>query len=78
MNLTMRKEFLDPIRLNNIDIMHNWVIEKKNLLDKDDFDMDLKVIKELLITSSKIINDEEVIFYEDNRIIILPNESQWE
>ena len=56
--------------------MQDWVVKEENFLDKDDFDMDLKVIKELLITSSKIINDEEVFFYEDNRIIILPNESQ--
>ena len=35
--------------------------------------MDWKAIEELLITFSKIINDEKV-FYENNKITILPNE----
>ena len=39
-NLTKRKEFLNPISLDNINIMQDWVVEEENLLDKDDFDMD--------------------------------------
>ena len=63
------------ISLDNIDIMQDWIVEEKNFLDKDDFDMDWEVIKESLIISLKIINNEEIIFDENNEIIILPNES---
>ena len=45
-------------------------MRKKNFLDKDDFDIDLKDISEPLITFSKIINVEEIF-------IILPNKSKW-
>ena len=62
MNLTKRKEFLGPINLDNIDIMQDWVVEEENLLDKDDFDMDWEAIEESLITSLKIINNEEIFF----------------
>ena len=58
MNLTKRKESLGPISLDNIDIMQNQVVLEENLLDKDDFDMDLEAIEEPLITYSKIIKDE--------------------
>ena len=37
--------------------------------------MDWEIIEEPLITSSKIIDDKEVIFYEDNKITIPPNQS---
>ena len=63
---------MSPISLDNIDIMQDWVVEEKNLIDKDDFDMDCEAIEEPLITYLKIINDE------DNEIIILSNKSQWE
>ena len=39
--------------------MGNWEVKS---LNKDDFDMDWVAIKEHLITSSKIINDKEVVF----------------
>ena len=76
MDLINRKEFLDPISLDNINIMQDWIVEKENLLDNGDFDMDQKVTEKLLIISSKIVNDDEIGFYENNKIIILPNESQ--
>ena len=40
MNLTKIKEFLDTISLDNIDIMQDWIVDEKNLFDRDDFDMD--------------------------------------
>ena len=46
--------------LDNIDIMQDLIVKGENLVDKDDFDMDWEAIEERLITSSKIINDEEV------------------
>ena len=75
-NITKRKELLGPISLDNNEIIQDWVVEEKNLLDKVDFNMDCETIEKLLITFSKIINDEEDIFYEDNEITILSNESQ--
>ena len=53
---------MGPISLDNIDIMQDWIVVEENLLDKNDFDMNWKVIKEPLIIFSKIINDEEIIF----------------
>ena len=72
MNLTKRKKFLGPIDFDNIDIIQDWIVEKENFLDKNDFDMHWKAIEESLITYSKIINDE------NNEIIILRNENQCE
>ena len=66
---------MDPISIDNIDIMQDWIAEEKNLLDKDDFDMDWETVEEPLITSSKIVDDEEVVFDEDDEIIIPPNQS---
>ena len=74
MNLTKKKEFLGPINLDNIDIMQDWIVEKENIIDKDEFDMDWETIENVLITSSKIINDEAV-FDKNNEIIILLNEN---
>ena len=42
--------------------MQDWIVVEENLLDKNDFDMDRKVIKKPLIIFSKIINDEEIVF----------------
>ena len=53
---------MDPISLDNIDIMQDWIVVEENLYDKNDFDMVWKVIKEPLIIISKIINDEEIVF----------------
>ena len=58
--------------------MQDWIVEEENFLDKYDFDMDWETIEEPLITSSKIVDDEEVDFDEDDEITILPNQSQWE
>ena len=58
--------------------MQHWVAEEENLLDKNDFDIDWEAIEEPLIASLKIVDDEEVVFDEDDEIIIPPNESQWE
>ena len=77
-NFIKGKEFLDPISIDNIDIMQDWIAEEENFLDKYDFDMDWETVEELLITSSKIVDDEEVVFDEYDEITILPNQSQWE
>ena len=53
---------MDPISLDNIDIMQDWIVVEEKLLDKNDFDTDWKVIKKPLIIFSKIINDEEIVF----------------
>ena len=58
--------------------MQDWIAEEENLLDTDDFDMNWETVEEPLITSSKIVDDEEVVFDEDDEITIPPNQSQWE
>ena len=68
---------MDPISIDNIDIMQDWIAEEENFLDKYDFDMDWETVEESLIISSKIVDDKEV-FNEDDEIIIPPNQSQWE
>ena len=69
---------MDPISIDNIDIMQDWIAEEENLLDTDDFDMDWETVEEPLITSSKIVDDKEVVFDKDDEITIPPNQSQWE
>lgn len=69
---------MDPISIENIDIMQDWVAEEEDLLDNDDFDMDWEAVEEPLITSSKNVDDEEVVFDENDELNIPPNESQWE
>ena len=54
-NLIKGKELLDPISIDNIDIMKDWIAEEENLFDTDDFDMDWETVEEPLITSSKIV-----------------------
>ena len=55
MNFTKGKEFLGPINLDNIHIIHDWVVEKENFLDKDDFDMDLKAIENSWLLFQKLL-----------------------
>ena len=69
MNLTNRKKKLGSTSLNNIDIMQDWIVEEKNLFDKNDFDMDREAIEEPLLLLRKLY------FYENNKITILPNKS---
>ena len=49
------------------DLLNPVLVKEKNFLDNDDFDMDWKTIGETLITSSKIINDEEIVFDEEQK-----------
>ena len=46
----------------------------KTFLIRKTFDMDWEVVEELFITSSKIVDKEEVVFEEDDEITISPNE----
>ena len=68
-NLSKGNFFLDLISFSNIDIIQNWITEKENFLDKDNFDMNWEVDEEFLITFSKIINDEEVIFEKITKLL---------
>ena len=40
--------------------------------------MDQEVVEKPLIIYSKIVDDEEVVFDENDEITIPPNESKWE
>ena len=45
-NFRKTRDVLDPINLDNIDILNEWICEEPNLLDRDD--KSCKIIEALL------------------------------
>jgi len=55
-NLSKTRDALDPISLNNTDLLNKWICEESNLLDEEDISW--KTIKALLCTLT--LEDEEI------------------
>ncbi|GKV12270.1 hypothetical protein SLEP1_g23441 [Rubroshorea leprosula] len=74
------KEAMDPLSLENIDILADWVAEEPALLDKDDYDVDWATIDESLPNQS--LDDTDNVVYDEEDIPQIPeneneNEQLW-
>ncbi|GKV37085.1 hypothetical protein SLEP1_g45153 [Rubroshorea leprosula] len=78
-NLKLRergKEAMDPLSLDNIDILADWVAEEPTLLDKDDYDVDWAAIDESL--PNQILDDTDSIVYDEEDVPQVPLENESE
>ena len=70
-NIRRTKTTFDPISLDNIDLMAEWVAEEPGLLDEDDLNLDNL---DAPIAPMNVEDDDEVIVLneditEDNRVV---------
>uniref|UniRef100_A0A6N2LXX5 BED-type domain-containing protein n=1 Tax=Salix viminalis TaxID=40686 RepID=A0A6N2LXX5_SALVM len=63
-NLSKTRDALDPISLDNIDLLNEWICEEPNLLDGEDISWES--IKAPLSTLN--LDDEETCFNEENEL----------
>ncbi|GKV09418.1 hypothetical protein SLEP1_g20925 [Rubroshorea leprosula] len=69
------KEAVDPLNLENIDILADWVAEEPTFLDKDDYDVDWVAIDESL--PNQILDDTDSVVYDEEDVQwVLENESE--
>ena len=61
-NLSKTRDALDPISLDNIDLLNEWICEEPSLLDGDDISWE--TIEAPLSTLT--LEDEETCFEEEN------------
>ncbi|GKV46868.1 hypothetical protein SLEP1_g53830 [Rubroshorea leprosula] len=67
---------MDPLSLDNIDILADWVAEEPTLLDKDDYDVDWAAIDESL--PNQILDDTDSIVYDEEDVPQVPLENESE
>ncbi|KAJ8420754.1 hypothetical protein Cgig2_009332 [Carnegiea gigantea] len=79
-NIQRGRQALDPISIEHIDLMEDWISEEPSLLEKDDFDKDWESIDYSFekFADISIQDDVEVVFNEEDDIQIPKHESQWE
>ena len=63
-NLSKTRDALDPISLDNIDLLNEWICEEPSLLDGDDISWE--TIEAPLSTLT--LEDEETCFDEENEL----------
>ena len=61
-NLSKTRDALDPISLDNIDLLNEWICDELNLLDRED--ISLETIEASLSTLN--LEDEKTCFNDDN------------
>ncbi|GKU98298.1 hypothetical protein SLEP1_g11318 [Rubroshorea leprosula] len=69
------KKAMDPLSLENIDILADWMAEEPALLDKDDYNVDWAAIDESL--SNQSLDDTDNVVYDKEDIPQIPeNENE--
>jgi len=71
-NIRRRKDALDPISLENIDVLDDWVCEEPSLLDED-HDVAWEIIEPPSL-ETLTLNDHEPVF--DDAVDDFPNENE--
>ncbi|GKV49954.1 hypothetical protein SLEP1_g56675 [Rubroshorea leprosula] len=70
---------MDPLNLENIDTLVDWVAKEPTLLDKDDYDVDWATIDESLPNQN--VDDIDSVVYDEEDVPEVPeneeNEQLW-
>jgi len=65
--LSKTRDTLDPIRLDNIDVLNEWICEEPNLLDGEDIGWE--TVEAPLSTLT--LENEEICFDDENELEII-------
>ena len=79
-NIQRRKQALDPINVEHIDLMEDWISEEPTLLEKDDFEKDWESLDFPLqqFANLRIEDDVEVAFDKEDDVELPVNEGVWQ
>jgi len=79
-NIQRSKQALDPINIELIDLIEDWISEEPTLLEKDDFEKDWESLDFPLqqFVNLRIEGDVEVSFDEEDDVELPVNEGVWQ